>query len=196
MTVDFLPSPYMPLAISFMGLSTGYMIMGGKQLFKYPPNEPSVVRAMGIWAAATPALIQFVSAIIIFVGMTWFGVFKTKPYAYFLIVAFLSYAAHWLAMGWTRFALADERLEGWMGIPLCLVSVLGVWVMAGAGDVAVAIAFALLACIYVADIVYGFQPKPWAERMQGLAQFVTAWWLMYLVWAIVLNYTGTMHAWI
>jgi hypothetical protein len=150
---------------------------------------------MGIWAMTVPALVQTVSAVILFVGMTWFGVFESKPYAYFLIIAFLSYAAHWLGMGWTRFALADERIEGWMGIPFCTISVLGVWVMFAAGDAATAIAFILLSLVYAADAAHGFRPSVTMERVQGFVQVCTACWLLYLVWAITLSYTGTMRVW-
>lgn len=194
--IDFSPSNYSPIAISFAGLSIGYMIMGGQALFKYPPEAPGTERTLGIWAVAMPGVIQSVSAFVLFVGMTWFGVFKSKPYSYFLIVAFMAYATHWFAMGWTRYVHADKRLEGWMAVPLLLISALGAWVMAAVPDVPIAIAFALLACIYAADAIRGFHPAAWSMRLQGAVQFATAWWLMYLVWAIVLTYTKTGTAWI
>lgn len=195
MTVHFAPSPFSPIAMSFFGLGTGYIILGGQALFNYPPSTADVRRALGVWAVCVPGVVQTVASIVMLVGLTWFGVFEAKPDRYFLAVAFLGFAAHWLAMGFVRYTGVSELVEGWMGLPFFCIAFLGIWIFLAAGDIGVAIAFMLLSLVYLADSAFGFQLVRGAKRLQGLCQFTTGWWLIYLVWAITLDYTGTVHWW-
>jgi hypothetical protein len=194
--VHFAPSPYAPLAMSFFGISLGYIIMGGAKAFNYPPQSRPVSRAMGIWALYGPGVVQSVSAVILLVGLTWFGVFEHKPPMYAIALAFLAMAAHWLAMGVTRIRGADTDLEAWMGFPMLAVSALTAWVFFAANDVPIAIGFVLLVLVYAADIVRAFHLFAAADRVQGSAQFIAGWWMLYLAYAVTLTLTGTLRAWI
>ena len=44
----FASSHFVPIAIGFFGLATGYFIWGGQALFGFPKTSPEVNRTMGI----------------------------------------------------------------------------------------------------------------------------------------------------
>jgi hypothetical protein len=52
------PSDYVPLAIGFFGLATGYFIWGGQELFGWPKSTPEVDKSMGMWAFWMPGFMQ------------------------------------------------------------------------------------------------------------------------------------------
>lgn len=183
-------SPYSPLAFSFFGLGTGYLIMGGRTLFQKPESSEPVERSIGIWSVCVPGVIQTISASVILIGMTWFPAFATDKKLYFLGLAFLGFATHWLAMGFVRFFGASKAVEGWMALPFMVLCALGVTVLWAKGDIPLVIAFCLLFLVYTADGVRAVTQSEVTLRVQGLAQFITGWWLMYLVWAVVLMYVG------
>ena len=43
------PAAYVPVAIGFFGLGTGYFIWGGQALFGFPKNEPGLDQTMAMW---------------------------------------------------------------------------------------------------------------------------------------------------
>src|ERR1700746_815769 len=45
----FASSPFVPVAIGFFGLATGYFIWGGQALVGFPKSSPEVDRTMGLW---------------------------------------------------------------------------------------------------------------------------------------------------
>src|ERR1700757_829127 len=45
----FASSPFVPVAIGFFGLGTGYFIWGGQALFGVPKSSPEVNRTLGLW---------------------------------------------------------------------------------------------------------------------------------------------------
>src|ERR1700686_4381091 len=45
----FASSPFVPVAIGFFGLGTGYFIWGGQALFGFPKSSPGVNRTLGLW---------------------------------------------------------------------------------------------------------------------------------------------------
>jgi hypothetical protein len=47
--VSFLPSVFVPLAVGFFGLGTGYLIYGPQELFKLPGRDRAVDLITGIW---------------------------------------------------------------------------------------------------------------------------------------------------
>ncbi len=74
-TFAFAPSVYLPIAIGFFGLGTGYFIWGGQALFGFPADNPETNRTMGMWALWMPGFMQFLTGIVLLIGLTWFNVF-------------------------------------------------------------------------------------------------------------------------
>src|SRR3954447_22804399 len=97
--VNFQTSAFVPLALGFFGLGTGYLIYGPQELAGYPRRDRRVDIATGICGIWMPVFLQFVPGIILFVGLTWFGSFTAKP-LYMAAVAFTAYGVHWWRSGW------------------------------------------------------------------------------------------------
>ena len=55
----FASSPFVPVAIGFFGLGTGYFIWGGQALFGFPKSSPEVNRTLGLWGFWMPGFMQF-----------------------------------------------------------------------------------------------------------------------------------------
>ncbi len=190
---DFTTSSFPPLALGFMGLGTGYLIYGIQELFSYPKRNPSVDFATGVWGIWLPGFFQFVAGIILFIGLM-IGAFKAPP-LYMAALAFTSYGIHWFAMGWNRMqGKGDVRVNLGMAIGFLLISILGTTVFLGAGDVPVAIIFMGLVLVYLADIVVSLKPDfpelgASAEKALGLFHLLTGLWLVYMMFAVVLDFT-------
>src|SRR5690348_168649 len=83
MNVTFAQSVFVPIAIGFFGLGTGYFIWGGQALFGFPRATPEVNKSIGMWGFWMPGFMQFITGVYLMVGMTWFGVFaKSAPLYY------------------------------------------------------------------------------------------------------------------
>ena len=74
-TFTFASSHYVPIAIVFFGLATGYFIWGGQALFGFPKPNPQVNRTMGMWGFWMPGFMQFITGVYLLIGLTWFNVF-------------------------------------------------------------------------------------------------------------------------
>src|SRR6201998_3920563 len=72
---SFAASRFVPVAIGFFGLGTGYFIWGGQALFGFPKASPEVNRTMGMWGFWMPGFMQFITGVCLLVGLTWFNVF-------------------------------------------------------------------------------------------------------------------------
>jgi hypothetical protein len=59
----FASSPFVPVAIGFFGLGTGYFIWGGQALFGFPKTSPEVNRSLGLWGFWMPGFMQFLTGI-------------------------------------------------------------------------------------------------------------------------------------
>src|ERR1700691_1015007 len=185
-------SPFPPLAVGFMGLGIGYLIYGPQELFGYPARDESVDFATGMWGIWMPGFMQFFSGVYLFGGLTLFGTFKT-PALYMAALAFTAYGVHWFAMGWNRLRRADARVNAGMTVPFLLISILGIIVFFGVGDDPVGGLFIGLACVYAVDFFASLKPDlpklgGWGERALGFFHLGTGLWLMYLMFAVVLNY--------
>src|SRR5665213_4534439 len=88
MDVTFAQSAFPPLALGFFGLGTGYLIYGPQELTGWPARDERVDRAAGVWGVWMPGFCQFLSGMILFIGMTWFQVFTTSPPLYIAAFAF------------------------------------------------------------------------------------------------------------
>ncbi len=184
--MTFASSEFVPVALGFFGLGTGYLIWGPEELLGFPPREPGVDRASGVWGIFLPGLCQLVTGIILFVGLTWFQVFKGDPPLYMAAVAFSAYGIHWFALGWNRFGGYDARTNAGMSVAFTVLSVTGAFVFFDAGVWAVGVLFVGLTAVYVTDFFVGVGVGA-AERVLGLVHVVTGLWLMYLTVATILN---------
>ncbi|HKO28541.1 MAG TPA: hypothetical protein VJU80_13865 [Solirubrobacteraceae bacterium] len=185
--VSFAPSTFVPLALGFFGLGTGYLIYGPQEFAGYPRRSRHVDVTTGIWGIWMPGFLQFVTGVILFVGLAWFGSFTDKP-LYMAAVAFTAYGVHWWAIGMARVFGGDPRPNALMSIPFLVLSVLGAVVFFGAGDNPVGALFVGLTLVYVCDF-FASQGRFLWERLLGLAHIVTGAWLMYLTVAAVLDFS-------
>ena len=190
--VQFEPSAFVPLALGFFGLGTGYLIWGPQELAGYPQRSRSVDITTGIWGIWMPGFLQFVTGILLFVGLTWFDSF-TDPPLYMAALAFTAYGVYWFALGLGRTFAGDPRPNGFMAIPFLVLSVLGAVVFFGADDNPVGGLFCGLAVVYICEFFasVGYErvrPREW-QRLLGVAHIATGLWLMYLTTAAVLNFS-------
>jgi hypothetical protein len=185
-------SPFPPLAVGFMGLGTGYLVYGTQELFGYPRRDERVDLATGIWGLWMPGFMQFITGVYLFLGLTLFGTFTAAP-LYMAALAFTAFGVHWFALGWIRLRRADARVNIGMTVAFLALSVLGIIVFFKAGDDPVGGVFIGLACVYAAEFFATLGPDapkvshP-AEKVLGFFRLGTGLWLMYLVFAVALNY--------
>ncbi|WP_431953660.1 hypothetical protein [Actinacidiphila sp. bgisy167] len=191
MDVMFEPSVYPPLALGFFGLATGYLIWGSQELFGWPRRDERVDRAMGVWGVWLPGFCQFLAGVILFVGLTWFEVFKEPP-LYMAALAFSAYGIHWFALGWDRYRGNDARVNAGVGVAYMVLSALGATVFFSVDDWPVGLVFVGLFAVYLAKFVMSVG-VPAAERVMGLFRLLTAAWLLYLTFAVVVNFTLGYH---
>jgi hypothetical protein len=184
-------SPFPPLAVGFFGLGTGYLIYGPQELLQYPKRNGSVDLGTGIWGIWMPGFMQFITGVYLFLGLTLFGTFRT-PALYMAALAFTAYGVHWFALGWNRLREADARVNAGMCIAFLLISILGIIVFFNVHDAPVGGVFIGLACVYVTEFFASLKIDlptvgAAAERALGFVRIGTGLWLMYLVFAVVLN---------
>jgi hypothetical protein len=109
----FASSPFVPVAIGFFGLGTGYFIWGGQALFGFPKASPDVNRTLGIWGFWMPGFMQFLTGLYLLTGLTWFNVFGKAAPLYMAGLAFTAYGIHWFAMSY-RSIYRFQRPAGWL----------------------------------------------------------------------------------
>jgi hypothetical protein len=212
--VEFSVSNFVPIALGFFGLGTGYLIYGPEELFRLPSRNRAVDLTTGLWGIWMPGFLQFVTGIYLFAGLTWFHSFRDKP-LYMAALAFTAYGVHWWAIGMARALGGDPRPNGFMSIAFIVLSALGATVFFKADDVPVALLFVGLTAVYVADFFASlFQREPvtegavgpqrliptaigeLGERALGLFHIITGCWLMYLTCAVTLNTTVGTSLWV
>jgi hypothetical protein len=191
----FPASTFPPLALGFFGLGTGYMIYGTQELFGFPGRSERVDFATGMWGIWMPGFLQFITGIYLFTGLALFNVFVGLPPLYMAALAFTAYGVHWFAIGWNRLRQADPRVQVGMAFAFTLISVLGIIVFFHAHDYQVGGVFIGLTCIYVTDFFASLKPdlpkigNP-AEKLLGFFHLGTGFWLFYLMFAVVLDFTS------
>jgi hypothetical protein len=99
---------------------------------------------------------------------------------------------HWFALGWIRLRRADARANIGMTVAFLALSVLGIIVFFKAGDDPVGGLFIGLACVYAAEFFATLVPdvprlRP-AGRVLGFFHLGTGLWLIYLVFAVALDF--------
>jgi hypothetical protein len=185
-------STFVPVALGFFGLGTGYLIWGPQELFGFPPRDRAVDHSMGIWGIFLPGLCQVVTGIILFIGLTWFQVFRNDPALYMAAVAFSAYGIHWFALGWNRYQGNDPRPNIGMSFAFILLSVVGAIVFFHAHDWPVGLLFCGLAAVYVSELPASVGARI-GERALGLCHLLTGLWLMYLSSAVLLDLAAGYH---
>jgi hypothetical protein len=192
----FVQSPFLPIAVGFFGLGTGYFVWGGQALFGLPKETPESSRSMALWGIWMSGFMQFITGIYLMVGLTWFGVFSNAAPLYMAALAFTAYGVHWFAVGYRRFIGSSAVPEGWMAIPFSLLGILGILVFVAAGDVPVGILFIGLTLVYLTEIPTNFGVFPAGRRLIGLWQLLTGIWLMYLTYGVTMNVALGKHWWV
>jgi hypothetical protein len=188
-------SPYPPLAVGFMGLGTGYLIYGTQELFGYPKRDAGVDLGSGVWGIWMPGFMQFLTGTYLFLGLTLFGTF-TAPPLYMAALAFTAYGVHWFALGWNRIRRVDARVNIGMSVAFLLISILGVMVFFKVKDDQVGGIFIGLVCVYVAEIFVSLKPDlpaglgVLAERALGFFHLGTGLWLIYMMFAVTLDFAA------
>jgi hypothetical protein len=194
--VNFKTSAFVPLALGFFGLGTGYLIYGPQELARYPRRDRTVDIATGIWGIWMPGFLQFVTGIILFVGLAWFGSFTSMP-LYMAALAFTAYGVHWFALGLGRTFGGDPRPNAAMAVPFMVLSAVGAIVFFGASDNPVGGLFVGLFAVYVCEFFASLGlPRVNSEfwgRALGFVHIVVGLWLMYLTTAAALNFARGFH---
>ncbi len=197
-TVAFPESAFVPLAVGFFGLGTGYLIYGAQEFLGLPERSRPVDLTTGIWGICMPGFMQFLTGVFLWVGLAWFHSYRA-PALYMAALAFTAYGVHWFSLGLTRALGGDPRPNEFMAIAFTVISVLGMVVFFKAGDWPVGVLFVGLTCVYVSELFAGLflrHPKPdarlrsvnvFGERAVGFSRLATGAWLMYLTFAATLN---------
>jgi hypothetical protein len=195
-TFTFAASKFIPVAIGFFGLATGYFIWGGQALFGFPKASPEVNKTMGMWGFWMPGFMQFITGTYLMVGLTWFDVFRSVPPLYMAGLAFTAYGIHWFAMAHRRYIGSSDQPDGWMAIAFLFLSILGVNVFGQAGDIPVMIVFVGLTLIYATEIPTKLLSWSPGARLVGLFQVATGIWLLYCTYAITVDVALGSKAWV
>jgi hypothetical protein len=194
MDVAFAQSAFPPLALGFFGLGTGYLIYGPQELAGWPQRdeEGRVDRATGVWGIWLPGFCQFMTGVILFVGLTWFQVFTKSAPLYMAALAFSAYGIHWFALGWNRYRGSDARPNAGMCVAFTVISAMGATVFFKVSDWPVGLLFLGLVAIYVTDFFAAIGVRL-AERVLGLLHLATGAWLMYLAYAVTVDFAIGYH---
>jgi hypothetical protein len=194
--VTFAQSVFPPLALGFFGLGTGYLIYGPKELFGYPRgvegDEASVSRGLGVWGIWMPGFCQFVTGVILFVGLTWLQVFSKAAPLYMAAVAFSAYGIHWFAIGWNRYRGNDPRTNAGMCVAFMVISAMGATVFFKVGDWPVGVLFLGLFAVYFTDFFAAIGLRL-GQLGLGFFHLITGIWLMYLAYATVVDFAIGFH---
>jgi hypothetical protein len=191
MQLTFATSAFPPLALGFFGLGTGYLIWGPQELFGWPRRDEPVDRSLGVWGIWMPGFCQFVTGIILFVGLTWFQVFRQPP-LYMAALAFSAYGIHWFAIGWNRYRGDDPRPNAGLSVAYLVLSAMGATVFFSVGDWPVGLVFVGLLAVYVSEFFASIGVSL-AERALGLFRIATGAWLMYLAYAVTVDFALGYH---
>ena len=192
MDVTFPQSAFPPLALGFFGLGTGYLIYGPQELFDWPKSDERVDRASGMWGIWMPGFCQFLAGTILFIGLTWLQVFTKSPALYMAALAFSVFGIHWFALGWNRYRGNDPRTNAGMAVAFMVVSAIGITVFFKVGDWPVGLVFAGLFGVYFFDFFESIGVAV-AKRGVGVMRLATGAWLMYLTYAVAVDFALGYH---
>lgn len=192
-------STFWPVAIGFLSLSINYFVQGGTALAGGPnwtQDKAKFDRTVGLWGIFLGGVGQLLTGTYLMVGLSWFPVYRNAPPLYMAAVAFSIYGIHWIVIGLRRFTGSDAGPEAWMAIPLLGLSVLGAISFGANGDTPVMILFIGLTLIYLCELPSRFTNSKFWEKSTGFFQFLTGIWLLYLTFAVTLNFANGMSWWV
>jgi hypothetical protein len=189
--LTFSPSDFPPLALGFFGLGTGYLIWGPQELVGWPRRDERVDRSLGVWGIWMPGFCQFMTGVILFVGLTWFEVFKQPP-LYMAALAFSAYGIHWFAIGWNRYRGNDPRPNAGLAVAYMIISAMGATVFFKTKDWPVGLVFIGLFAVYFTEFFTSIGIRV-AERALGLFRIATGLWLMYVTFAVTVDFALGYH---
>ncbi len=131
--IEFTESTFVPLALGFFGLGVGYLVYGPEELFRFPKRNRGVDLTTGLWGIFMPGFLQFVTGVLLFVGLLWFHTFR-QPALFMAALAFTAYGVHWWSLGLSRALGGDPRPNGFMAVAFTSLSALGIVVFFNVGD--------------------------------------------------------------
>ncbi len=192
----------LPIALGFFGLGTGYLIYGPYELFNFPKEKSEALnRSLGQWGIWMPGFLQFVTGVILWLGVTLYpSAYSGDGYsiAYMAALAFTAYGVHWFALGYNKYKGADARVDGFMAFAFLWISIVGAVAFFGTtpADAPVGILFVLLALVYISDIPASLKSSEMWTKIKGVFHIITGIWLMYLMFSSVMNFALGISTWI
>ncbi len=147
---------------------------------------------MGVWGIWMPGFCQFVTGTILFIGLTWLQVFSKSPALYMAALAFSAYGIHWFAIGWNRYRGGDPRTNAGMTVAFMVISAMGATVFFKIADWSVGLLFVGLFAVYFADFFAAIGLKL-GEKALGLFHVAVGGWLMYLAYAVAVDFALGYH---
>lgn len=187
-TITFPTTAFPPLALGFFGLGTGYLIYGPQELLGFPNRSRTVDLSTGIWGVWMPGFLQFLTGVYLFAALVLFHSLSAPP-VYMAALAFTAYGVHWFAIGMGRALGGDPKPNAYMCVAFFLISLLGTISFFHNADHPVGGLFIGLMCVYVSEF-FGSLGVPLAERALGFFHLAVGFWLMYLTFAVTLNFTA------
>lgn len=187
-TITFPTSAFPPLALGFFGLGTGYLIYGPQEVLRFPRRDPLVDVSTGIWGVWMPGFLQFLAGIYLFAALVIFHSLTDRAF-YMAALAFTAYGVHWFAIGMGRALRGDPRPNASMCVAFFLISLLGMISFFHNKDNPVAGLFIGLMLVYASEFFASLR-VPLGERVLGLVHIAVGFWLMYLTFAVTLNFTA------
>jgi hypothetical protein len=107
-------------------------------------------------------------------------------------LAFSAYGIHWFAIGWNRYRGNDPRPNAGLSVAFLVISAMGATVFFTVGDWPVGLVFVGLLGVYVSEFFASVGVKR-AERALGLFRVATGLWLMYVAYAVTVDFALGYH---
>jgi len=193
---SFAASPFVPVAIGFFGLGTGYFIWGWAVPVWFSENEPRSEQNdgnVGVLDAGFHAVPHWC------LSSGWTDLVQRFRKC-------SSFVYGWSRLhglrnslvrnGLRRYIDSSAQPDGWMAIAFLFLSVLGVDVFRRAGDIPVMLIFVGLTLIYAIEIPTRLLSWNFGVRLVGLFQFITGTWLMYCTYATTVDLALGAKAWV
>jgi hypothetical protein len=107
-------------------------------------------------------------------------------------LAFSAYGIHWFAIGMNRYSDSDPRTNVGMSVAHMVISAMGATVFFEVKDWPVGLLFLGLFAIYFSDMFASMGLKL-GQRLLGRFHLATGGWLMYLAYAVAVDFSLGYH---
>lgn len=107
-------------------------------------------------------------------------------------LAFSAYGIHWFALGWNRYRGSDPRTNAGMSVAFMVISAMGATVFFKVGDWPVGLLFLGLFAVYFTEF-FATVGLGLFERALGAVRIATGLWLMYLSYAVAVDFALGYH---